>query len=150
MSSFTSKLVAEFEDDGIHYVIWQMFTYLIGMLGSGIAVHVPVGYRTDLASVPWWIRWLLPPNGKYGKAAVIHDYICSYRTVNVNGINVYVTRKQGDMIFLEAMGVLKVPAWQKWSMFCAVRAYAITTGIDKADAQKAANDPKYFTDVLAA
>lgn len=150
MSSFTSPLVAEFEDDGIHYVIWQMFTYLLGMLGSGISVNVPVGYRTDLASVPWWIRWLLPPNGKYGKAAVIHDYICSYRTVNVNGINVYVTRKQGDLIFLEAMGVLNVPAWQKWSMFCAVRAYAITTGIDKADAQKAANDPKYFTDVLAA
>lgn len=150
MSSFTTKLVAEFEDDGIHYVIWQMFTYLLGMLGSGISVNVPVGYRTDLASVPWWIRWLLPPNGKYGKAAVIHDYICSYRTVNVNGINVYVTRKQGDLIFLEAMGVLKVPAWQKWTIFCAVRAYAIAKGIDKADAQKAANDPNYFTDVLAA
>jgi hypothetical protein len=150
MSSFTTPLVAEFEDDGIHYVIWQIFAYAIGLLGSGIMVSVPVGYRTDLASVPWWIRWLLPPNGKYGKAAVIHDFICSYRTVNMNGQNVYVTRKTGDLIFLEAMGVLNVPAWQKWSMFCAVRAYAIATGIDRADAQKAANDPKYFTDVLAA
>jgi hypothetical protein len=150
VSSFTTPLVAEFEDDGIHYVIWQMFAYVIGALGSGIGVNVPAGYRTDLASVPWWIRWLLPPNGKYGKAAVIHDFICSYRTVNMNGQAVYVTRKTGDLIFLEAMGVLNVPAWQKWSMFYAVRAYAITTGIDRADAKKAANDPTYFTDVLAA
>lgn len=150
MSSFTTKLIAEFEDDGIHYVIWQLFAYAIGALNSGIVVSVPVGYRTDLASVPWWIRWLLPPNGKYGKAAVIHDFICSYRTVNMNGVAVYVTRKTGDLIFLEAMGVLNVPAWQKWSMFYAVRAYAIATGIDRADQQKAANDPNYFTDVLTA
>lgn len=150
MSSFTTPLVAEFEDDGIHYVIWQMFTYVIGMLGSGIAVNVPVGYRTDLASTPWWIRWMLPPNGKYGKAAVIHDYICSYRTVSVNGTNVYVTRKTGDLIFLEAMGVLNVPAWQKYPMYAAVRAYAIAKGIDREDEKKAANDPTYFTDVLAA
>lgn len=99
MSSFTTPLVAEFEDDGIHYVIWQLFAYIIGALGTGISVDVPVGYRTDLASTPWWIRWLLPPNGKYGKAAVIHDYLCATRQVMVNGVIVYITREQCDAIF---------------------------------------------------
>lgn len=149
MSSFTTPLVAEFEDDGIHYVIWQIFAYAIGILNSGIMVSVPVGYRTDLASVPWWIRWLLPPNGKYGKAAVIHDYLCTYRQVMVNGVGVYITRAQCDAIFFEAMTVLKVPAWQKYPMYLAVRAYANTTGIDLADHMKAAENDSYFTDVLA-
>lgn len=149
MSSFTTPLVAEFEDDGIHYVIWQMFAFMIGALGTGIGVSVPVGFRTDLASVPWWIRWLLPPNGKYGKAAVIHDYLCVYRKVMVGSEAVYITREMCDHIFFEAMEVLKVPSWQKWSMFLAVRAYAKATGIDREDQKKAKENPNYFTDVYA-
>jgi hypothetical protein len=149
MSSFTTPLVAEFEDDGIHYVIWQLFAYIIGALGTGISVDVPVGYRTDLASTPWWIRWLLPPNGKYGKAAVIHDYLCTTRQVMVNGVIVYITREQCDAIFFEAMTVLKVPVWQKYPMYAAVRAYANTTGLDLADYAMEAANAGHFTDVLA-
>lgn len=149
MSSFTTKLIVEVEDDGIHSVVHQVFTYALGRLNSGINITVPVGYRTDFASVPWGIRWLLPAHGKYGKAAVIHDYLCTYRHVMVDGVGVFITREQADAIFLEAMTVLKVPAWQKYSMYVAVRAYANTTGLDIADYAKEAEKPGYFTDVLA-
>jgi len=40
---------------------------------------VPAGYRTDFASIPRPIPWplwpLLPPVGRSGKAAVIHDWL---------------------------------------------------------------------------
>lgn len=148
MSSFTTPLIVEVEDDGIHSNIHEVFTYALGALGSKITITVPVGYRTDFASTPWWIRWLLPAHGKYGKAAVIHDYLCTYRQVMVDGVGVMITRAQADAIFLEAMGVLNVPAWQKYTMYTAVRVYANTTGIDLADYMKASANADYFTDVM--
>src|SRR5688500_15722299 len=36
---------------------------------------VPVGQRTDFASVPRIFVWFLPRYGKYTKAAILHDYL---------------------------------------------------------------------------
>lgn len=38
-------------------------------------IRVPRGFETDGASVPQWLRWLLPRWGSYGEAAVVHDYL---------------------------------------------------------------------------
>jgi hypothetical protein len=44
---------------------------------NGVVYTVPAGFRTDLASVPWWLRSLAPPWHQSGRAGVLHD--CAYR-----------------------------------------------------------------------
>lgn len=43
---------------------------------------VPVGFRTDLASIPRPLRWapFLDPNGRSRRAAAMHDWLYAWRT----------------------------------------------------------------------
>jgi hypothetical protein len=38
---------------------------------------VPAGFRTDFASVPRVVTWLVPRFGAYTLAAILHDWLCS-------------------------------------------------------------------------
>lgn len=38
-------------------------------------IRVPSGFKTDFATVPKILRWLIPPMGKYSWAAVVHDFL---------------------------------------------------------------------------
>ena len=113
MSSFT-KAVLEINDsvEPCKFVLVSDLVYHIGELSSAEVIYVPVGYETDLASLPRFMWWLFPPHGKYSKAAIVHDYVYS---------NALGTKKQADKIFYEAMGVLGVPKWKRILMYWAVR-----------------------------
>ena len=60
--------------DGITWTIWKRFRYYVGDLDSKEVVNVPVGFQTDFASIPAILRPLVSKWGKYGKAAIVHDY----------------------------------------------------------------------------
>lgn len=45
-------------------------------VGRTDRVTIPADFPTDLASVPRLFWALLPPDGVYEKAAVLHDYLC--------------------------------------------------------------------------
>lgn len=77
-------------------------------------IEVSAGFITDLATVPriFWI--LLPPDGKYAKAAIIHDWMYD---------NTLRTKKEADRIFLDGMTVLGAPKWKRTVMYWAVRAF---------------------------
>lgn len=69
---------------------------------------------TDFASVPRLLWVFLPCWGKYGNAAVIHDYLYWEQQR---------PRKEADGIFREAMGVLGVSPFKKWVMHLAVSVF---------------------------
>ena len=75
---------------------------------------MPVGFISDIASVPAVLWGWLPSWGKYGKAAVLHDYV--YQTHCR-------TRKEGDKIFREAMLVSGVSSWKACLMYWGVRLF---------------------------
>lgn len=50
---------------------------LVGSLAHSDGDVVPSGRRTDLASIPRALQWLLPPSGPYEAAAVRHDEGCN-------------------------------------------------------------------------
>lgn len=111
MSSFTQPLTVT----KIGARLWRVereFTYYIGEEGSSDFVTVPVGFKTDFASVPRIFWRILPPDGEYTQASVLHDYMC------INGI-----KSRADKVFYEAMGVLGVPSWKRSIMFFAVRMF---------------------------
>ncbi|HSW80774.1 MAG TPA: DUF1353 domain-containing protein [Candidatus Saccharimonas sp.] len=76
---------------------------------------VPTGFKTDFASVPHAFIWLVPPYGKYTKAAILHDYLS-----RLPGFN----RSRADAIFRRAMQELGVSFLRRWIMWAAVRAGA--------------------------
>jgi len=90
--------------------------YHVGAEDSDVVVMVPVGFETDFASVPRLARGLIPSLGPWARPAIIHDYL--YYSGGDWG---RFTRLECDRIFLEAMEVVKVPAWQRTIMFRAVR-----------------------------
>jgi Protein of unknown function (DUF1353) len=75
-------------------------------------VIVPVGFVSDLASVPWFFWSAYRPEGRYAYAAVVHDYL--YWTQMR-------PRKEADEIFKIAMEDLKVDAPTVKTLYTAVR-----------------------------
>ena len=112
MSSFTVPLIVSPQANGRHWVVMREFRYHVGAYPSTDVVRVPAGYITDFASVPRFFWRILPPWGKYGKAAVVHDWLCDLRD-----------RPSAEVhrIFLEAMTVLEVNPWKRMAMYLAVR-----------------------------
>ena len=111
MSRFTEVLVVSPLADGHTWYLRREFGYDVGSEGSGETIDVPVGFLTDFASIPRPLWWLLPRWGKYGNAAVIHDF-CYWEQ--------RYSRHRADRIFLEAMKVLGVKPITRSVMFAAV------------------------------
>jgi len=80
--------------------------------GSYQAVEVPVGFVTDLASIPRVFWSFLPTDGEYAFAAIIHDYL--YWTQCRS-------RETSDNIFKFAMADLGVSNFTANIIFRAVR-----------------------------
>lgn len=114
MSSFTTPLVVSPMPDGRRWRLVFSFQYHLGTEYSNDFISVPAGFVTDFASTPPPIWWLIPPWGKYGKAAIVHDYL--YQTGQR-------TRLEADDIFKEAMTVLGVARWRIEVMYRAVRLF---------------------------
>jgi hypothetical protein len=114
MSRFTEVLVVSPLADGRTWVTRKDFGYDVGEEGSGDTINVPEGFMTDFASIPRPLWVILPKWGKYGNAAVIHDY-CYWEQSR--------SRLNSDQIFREAMGVLEVASCTRFVMYLAVRLF---------------------------
>ncbi len=114
MSSFTDPLIIEVQANGVNGKLLQEFDYHVGVETSPDIIHVPVGFETDFASVPWGLWTIFPKLGRYSKAAVVHDYLYTSKIRS---------RHMSDLIFLEAMEVLGVQVWQRYPMYYAVRLF---------------------------
>nr|EEJ7375805.1 DUF1353 domain-containing protein [Salmonella enterica subsp. enterica] len=129
MSRFTTPATLEMLD---HYLwrIHEPFEFYLSDDNSDV-ISVPAGFITDLASVPRIFWTLLPPDGKYAKAAIIHDYLYD---------NALRTKKEADRIFLDGMTVLGVPEWKRTIMYYAVRLFGKGMYNRKTPANKAGVD----------
>ncbi len=114
MSRFTEPLVVTPLPDGKTWIILHDFGYEIGEEGSRNIINVPIGTYTDFASIPRALWAAFPRWGKYGNAAVIHDWMYWDQSRS---------RKEADDIFLEGMEVLEVPTWKRRAIYSAVRTF---------------------------
>jgi hypothetical protein len=90
-------------DDLVYQGRWERFV-------------VPAGFRTDFASVPRPVVWLVPRFGAYTLAAILHDWLCS------EGIRSgVVTSRDADGIFRRVMRESGVPVLRRWLMWAGVR-----------------------------
>lgn len=94
---------------------WQLVVPL-AYKGNEQNFLVPAGYISDLASVPRITAWLVPKNGLYSRAAVLHDYLLT-DALKVGKI----TSNDADGLFRKAMRELGVPRVKRWLMWTGVR-----------------------------
>jgi hypothetical protein len=101
-------------DDGKTWVIMRGFGYMHGPPDAQNAIDIPIGFQTDFASVPWIFQWLIPKWGKYGNAAIVHDWLYWNQSSQY-------PREVSDGVFLEAMGIMRVDVFRKHVIYIAVR-----------------------------
>lgn len=118
MAGFLTPLHLEYLD-GISWKVLAPFEYRLGAPDGTESILVPFGFVTDFASVPRVLWTLLPPTGPYGKAAVIHDWLYHYRRILPQPR--FADRSEADRIFNEAMQVLQVGRWTRWTVYLGVR-----------------------------
>lgn len=90
-------------------------------------VEVPLGFATDLASIPRLLWSAFPRTGRYAYAAIVHDYLYWYQPMK---------REEADQIFALAMQDSKVPPATLATLFQAVN----LGGQSAWDANKKARD----------
>jgi hypothetical protein len=97
--------------DNRQWVVFEDVRYRLGQ--SAYVIVVPRGFVTDFASIPqpfWGLG--LSPNGRYSKAAIIHDYL--YWSQGC-------TRQQADNILVIAMKESEVDAGLRNAIYNGVR-----------------------------
>lgn len=112
------------------WVVTKPFSFYIGDKHSGRWVHVPIGFMTDGASVPRMLWSFIPPWGVYGQAVILHDFLCEYLSITVDGLPADITRQYADELFDEAMKVLRVPDQLRETIFNGVSAYRVVSQVN--------------------
>lgn len=105
------------------YYLSEPFVYHIEDYPSMIKVKVPAGFLTDGASIPRPLWLWASPIGRHAQSAILHDYLCEYLSVEVDGTPTPITRLQADRIFRESLLVLGVSKTRANIMYAGVSAY---------------------------
>ena len=111
MSRFLNILKVAPYGDGVNFCVLEDFKFEYGAEDSGAIITVPAGFITDFTSVPRVFWDILPPWGKYGFAAVIHDWLYYDQSL---------TRDQADDILLDAMSAMGVSEVDRITIYAAV------------------------------
>lgn len=84
---------------------------------------IPAGYRTDLATHPRIISWLVPRSGRYTPAAILHDYLITneYPAGTITAVDL-------DGVFRRVMLELGVSTARSWLMWAGVRWGSLASG----------------------
>lgn len=114
---FVGSLQLEEISESDEFKLLKEIDYLSN--AASILVRVPVGFRTDLASIPPFLRPFFNRNGKSKKAAVVHDFLYS---LDVDAINRGLSRETCDALFYEALIECGVSEFAALMYFCGVRA----------------------------
>lgn len=127
----------DIQNDGRRYVLLEDYIYPV------IGVKAPAGLVTDFASIPRWFWPVFPPTGHYQHAAVAHDRLCDLHNAGTDQIvtetpmGVVVqdfdhpvrTRRDIDRLFRVQMKLDGVGWRTRYTLWLAVRLYAIVKGI---------------------
>lgn len=120
MTAFQSPAVVELLDKH-RFRLVQPFEYPIGPAHAPeFVIRVPAGFVTDLASVPRALWGILPPHGRYAKAAILHDYLLSQCLTECKD-TYRKQRRFADEVFYGAMLDLNVPEYKAATMYLAVK-----------------------------
>jgi hypothetical protein len=100
--------------DGTRWKVAQAFHYTND---AGGIIEVPAGFVTDFASVPRFLWPIVPPFGKYTRAATVHDWLYDQHRKG----KAHYSKAYADAIFLEALQDCGCSWWTSTVMWLGVR-----------------------------
>ena len=119
MSSFTSPFKVKVHNVPLKekpFEVLEDFRFFSAKYPE-VVVNIPIGYRSDFASVPRVFWAIVPPIGKYSKACVVHDWLID----NIENHNLSINKI--NKILFEGMSVLKVGKFNKYLIYGGVLFY---------------------------
>lgn len=96
--------------EGTQFMLNEPYSYRIGKTQETLTI--PAGFVTDYASIPAIFRGIFERQGRYSRAALVHDYL--YATGACS-------RKQSDNIFMIAMKESRVSKLTRGAIYGGVR-----------------------------
>jgi hypothetical protein len=76
------------QPDGDSFVLGQDATFEFGNSDARIAICVPKGFSTDLASIPSWAgAFGFDKLGKHSRPAILHDYLFVVQAFEFETVN---------------------------------------------------------------
>ena len=126
LMQFTSRVMVTPFSEGEFWMLTERLDYEIR--DTGIRVEVPPGFVTDFASIPQPFWSVLPTWGRYGPAAVVHDYLYWDQSC---------TREQADRIMALAMQELDVSSFRVQIIYRTLRLAGKLSWDNNAKAKKA-------------
>jgi hypothetical protein len=130
MSKFTGRLILSPNEDETLWTVEEAFSFDSAVLNT--TIMVPKGFVTDGASVPRAFWNIIPPFGKYGQAAILHDYLYRWQAF---------TREQSDDVLLEGMLASGCSQFQYLTIYMAVHTFG---GAAWEEDKKKPLPPDYF------
>lgn len=110
MDLLVKILYGEFQDGRQLYQIQQELVYT----GYEHVVGVREGFVTDLVSLPWLLRLVSLPTGRWARASIFHDFLYKSRLL---------PRKEADQFFYKIMISDKVAGWKAKGAYLLLRAF---------------------------
>lgn len=98
--------------------LWRVEDVVCWVWNGGM-IEVPVGFHTDLASIPRPLTLFQPTYGRVNRAAILHDW--AYYTRGRVHPEFSMTRKEADQLFYKVLVTDGVAKWRAWTMYQAVR-----------------------------
>ncbi len=116
---FITKL--QYDRDVIGSNVWIVLTNpLVYMTSDGEKLTVPTGFRSDGASIPRIVWFLIGhPFGSYLESAVVHDF--PYKNPNKWFLGTKNKRKRADWVILDAMTSQGIKKWRRKIMYRTLR-----------------------------
>jgi hypothetical protein len=110
---------------GGEYALSRDIGWWVGDPSTGWLITIPMGFISDLGSIPWWCRWLFKPRDEAARRAyLLHDYILSLEGWKNSTFSSQLAASQ----LYDAMVQEGVPLWSRKTQFLGV-----VLGIAKAE-----------------
>lgn len=77
---------------------------------------IPKGFKTDFATIPYFLRWFVQPTGNHTYPAILHDYMWLHTSLKKSEVN---------KIFYNNLLQFGVKPWKAWLMWKATCAYGL-------------------------
>ena len=117
MPDIFADLKVRLAADGKSWTLLEPMDYHVHPRNGGEEIVVPQDFKTEFASVPWFLQWFISTWKKTARAAVIHDFLYSTEGQTKHAY----TRARADAILLEVLGVMGHK--RRWFAWFAVRAF---------------------------
>ena len=119
------------EADEERFTLRRRLAYDDEEVGELLVPADPEVFRTDLASVPSALTWLVPRTGRHLPAALVHDALVETHLgapayVSVRGVDV--DRVTADRVFRRAMRDTRTRTVRRWMIWSAVSLATIRAG----------------------